>query len=291
MKHPILGEVEALDITDPAAVSNTIARCRPAHIVHLAGIASPTAASAVSQLAWRVHVQGTLNIAHSILQQAPDCVLHFIGSGQIYGASAETGLPLNEQTLLAPLDEYSATKAAADLAIGALVTRGLRCIRLRPFNHTGPGQTSAFVIPSFAMQIARIEARLAPPVIRVGNLDIERDFLDVRDVVTAYVQVVQKAAEMKPGSILNVASGVAHHLRDILGILIELSGMKLTVEQDPTRLRPSDLPKLVGDARLARKLLGWIPEHNLESTLLAVLTYWRERVSSLQMSDRAAKFL
>ena len=117
------------------------------------------------------------------MDKAPDCWLLNAGSGLVYGESAKPGLPLDESALLAPIDEYAVTKAAADLALGALARRGLKCIRFRPFNHTGAGQAGAFVIPAFAMQIAQIEAGLAEPVIHVGNLDAERDFLDVRDVV------------------------------------------------------------------------------------------------------------
>ena len=161
--HPVLDQIETLDVTDKVAVQDAIARHRPTHVVHLAGFAAPSAADADPQNTWRVHVQGTLNVASAILDRAPECWLVHVGSGLVYGESAKSGLPLDENTLLAPIDDYGVTKAAADLALGALSRRGLKCIRLRPFNHTGPGQTEAFVVPAFAMQIARIEAGLAPP--------------------------------------------------------------------------------------------------------------------------------
>ena len=110
--------------------------------------------------------------------------------------------------LLAPMDEYAASKAAADLALGAMTYRGLRCVRFRPFNHSGPGQAEGFVVPDFAAQIARIEPGLAQPVMEVGNFDVERDFLDVRDVADAYVLAVQKAETVKSGAIFNIASGI-----------------------------------------------------------------------------------
>jgi GDP-4-dehydro-6-deoxy-D-mannose reductase len=279
-RHPVLGSVESLDVTDRAAVSETITRFQPTHVVHLAGLAAIPAANGDPKAAWRVHVDGTLNVAWEILQQAPDCTLVFVGSGHVYGASANTGRPLDETTLLTPVDEYSVTKAAADLALGALAGRGLRCIRIRPFNHTGPGQSEAFVVPGFAMQIARIEAGLAPPLIRVGNLDAERDFLDVRDVTAAYALAIREAPNLPPGVILNVASGVPCRMGDILERLWALSYAGIAIEQDPTRLRPSDLPRIVGDAVLARELLGWAPKYAFEETLAAVLTDCRERVSA-----------
>lgn len=277
--HAKAGRIDPLDVTDRAAVDQAIARYSPSSIVHLAGIAAPTAANADPEMAWRVHVQGTLNVANSILANAPDCTLIHVGSGLVYGTSARSGLPLDEATLLEPSDDYSATKAAADLALGAMVRRGLRCVRFRPFNHIGPGQDEAFVVPSFAMQIARIEAQLQPPVIRVGNLDAERDMLDVRDVTMAYAIAAQRARELPPRTILNVASGTAYRIGDLLERLIALSNVPITVERDPARMRPADLPTIVGDASLARELLGWAPEYRFDQTLAEILAYCRNSVT------------
>lgn len=276
---PVIGTVETLDVTDAHAVDQTVARIRPSHIVHLAGLAALGAVVANTPAAWQVHLFGSLNIANAILQHVPDCVLVYIGSGQVYGASARPGQPLNETSLLAPLNSYAATKAAADIALGALAAQGLRCIRLRPFNHTGPGQTEDFVIPNFAMQIARVEAGKQRPVIRVGNLEAERDFLDVCDVTAAYAQVVGKSDNMASGTILNIASGIPRRIRDVLDRLIALSDTVITVEQDPERMRSSETPWFVGDAGAARHLLGWSPEHSFDDTLANVLAYCRGIVS------------
>jgi GDP-4-dehydro-6-deoxy-D-mannose reductase len=273
-------QIDALDITDGAAVDELIGRLRPDAIVHLAGIAAVTAANADASLAWDVHLHGTLKIADAIMRHCPDCVLAFAGSGQVYGATARSGLPLDEGALLAPGNTYEVTKAATDLALGARATSGLRCIRFRPFNHTGPGQTADFVIPSFALQIARIEKGLQPPVIRVGNLDAERDFLDVRDVAAAYTLAVAKSADLPPGVILNIASGVPRRIGGILRELIALSTVSISVEMDPARLRPSDTPRFVGDATRARTQLGWSPEHPFGDTLLDVLSHCRSAVES-----------
>ncbi|TIV64852.1 MAG: NAD-dependent epimerase/dehydratase family protein, partial [Mesorhizobium sp.] len=202
-----------------------------------------------------------------------------VGSGLVYGESAKTGRPLDESTLLAPVDDYAATKAAADLALGALSYRGLKCVRMRPFNHTGPGQTEAFAVPAFAMQIARIEAGLAPPVIRVGNLDARRGFLDARDIGNAYARAVLNSDKLAPNTIFNLASGLSWRMADILDLLLAQSSVKIVVEQDPLRMRPSDLPCIIGDATRARTLLGWAPEHSFEETLAAVLQDCRARVA------------
>ena len=277
---PVLGTVETLDVTDARAVDQMIARVCPSHVVHLAGLAAIRAVIADTPTAWQVHLFGTLNIANAILEHAANCALVFIGSGQVYGASARSALALDETALLAPTNGYEVTKAAADLALGALVPQGLRCIRLRPFNHTGPGQTEDFAVPSFAMQIARIEAGRQPPIIQVGNLDAERDFLDVRDVVAAYALAIAKSDDIASGTILNIASGVPRSISDILDRLVALSTVPITIRQDPARMRPSDTPRFVGSAVRAQELLGWAPEYNIDDTLAEVLTYCRHVVVS-----------
>ncbi len=279
-EHPLLGGVFALDVTDKAAVGEMIRRVGPTHVVHLAGLAATTAANANEALAWQVHVFGTLNIANAILEHAPRCVLLSVGSGQVYGASARSGVPLSEAAVLAPTNTYEVTKAAGDLAVGALAGRGLACVRLRPFNHTGPGQTGDFVIPSFAMQIARIEAGLQPPVLKVGNLEAERDFLDVRDVVAAYALAVAKSDLIAPGTILNVASGVPRRIQSILDRLMALSRVPISTKIDSTRMRSSETPRYVGDATAAKKLLGWSPQIEFDATLAAVLDDCRARVAT-----------
>ena len=135
------------------------------------------------------------------------------------------------------------------------------------------------MVPAFAMQIARIEARLAPPIIRVGNLDAQRDFLDVRDVANAYALVIKNLEGLKSGTVLNIASGIPHRISDILASLVARSRVGISVEQDPVRQRPGDLPILVGDAGRARKLLHWKPEYSLEDTLTALLNDCRERAA------------
>ncbi|RAI37021.1 NAD-dependent epimerase/dehydratase family protein [Rhodoplanes serenus] len=277
--HAIAGPLLGLDVTDAAAVESLVERQRPDWVVHLAGIAAPAEATADWGRTWSINLTGTLNLAHAILRHAPDCVLLFAGSGQVYGASARSGRPMDERTLLAPIDDYSASKAAADLALGAMADRGLRAIRMRPFNHTGPGQNESFFVPSIAMQIARIEAGLQPPILRVGNLEAERDFLDVRDVANAYALAIRNADTLPPGTVLNVASGRRRRMRDVLERLVASSPATIAIEKDLARLRRSDLPCIVGDPSLSQRLLGWTPCHEFEETLANILTHSREIVT------------
>lgn len=266
---------EALDVTDRNAVRQVISRHRPTHVLHLAGIAAPKDARRDPDAAWTVHVQGALNVAHAILSEAPDCWLLHVGSGLVYGESARQGAPLDEASLPAPTDDYAVTKAAADLAVGALAQRGLKVVRLRPFNHTGPGQNENFVVPAFAAQVARIESGLAPRCIRVGNLDAERDFLDVRDVANAYALAACRTHELKTNTIFNVASGVGRRISDVLEWFLRHGRVPIAVERDQTRLRPSELPRIVGNSARIRNQLAWAPQYSWERTLSDVLAHHR----------------
>ena len=271
---------EQLDVTDANAVRALVARVRPEACVHLAGIAAPPMARRDPDAAWRVNVGGSLALGQAILAEAPDCQLLFISSGEVYGASFRAGVPLNETALLAPMNPYAATKAAADLALGAMANDGLRVVRLRPFNHTGPGQSADFVVAAFARQIARIAAGLQLPVLQVGALEPRRDFLDVRDVCAAYVACLARGDELAPGSILNIASGTARRIGDLLQELLTIAGVRAEIETGNSLLRPSEIPVAAGDAAAARATIGWQPAVAWKTTLADVLADWRTRVKA-----------
>ncbi len=267
-----------LDVTDEKAVGELVRRVDPTHVMHLAGVSSPPDATANPKKAWTINLFGTTNLARAILAHAPKCVLILAGSGEVYGSTANNCLPLTEDCLLNPMSEYAVTKASADLALGSLASVGLRCIRFRPFNHIGPGQTEKYALSSFAAQIARIELGLQSPVIRVGNLNAERDFLDVRDVVNAYVKGALRSEQIPTGSVLNIASGVPRRLGDLLNQLIGLSRVKVEVQQDPLRTRPVEVPRIYGDASKAKAMLDWTPRYEFNETISDLLTDWRQKI-------------
>jgi GDP-4-dehydro-6-deoxy-D-mannose reductase len=270
-------DVIRLDITDAARVEREMRRLAPTHVVHLAGLSTISAAVENEALAWRVHLYGTLNVARAIMAHAPKATLIHVGSGQIYGATSRDGMALKESSLVAPTSIYMASKAAADLAIGALAEQGLRSVRFRPFNHTGVGQSDRFALPRFAQQISRIKAGRQPPRIEVGNLDTERDFLDVRDVVAAYNLAILKADEIMPGEIFNIASGTPLRMRDIINQMCALSGIDPQLETNPDLVRSSDVTRFVGDAGKARRILGWTPRHSFTDTLSGIVSEWETR--------------
>lgn len=276
------GDAELLaprfDVEDAVACAGAVREGRPDAVVHLAAMAAPTDARRNPDKAWRVNLGGTLGLARAVLAHAPDAVFLFAGSADAYGASFRGGMPVDESVALAPMNTYGATKAAADLAIGAMASEGLRAVRVRPFNHTGPGQGDGFVVPAFARQVMRIKAGLQAPEMRVGALDPERDFLDVRDVCEAYAACL--ATELPAGQVVNLASGTPRRVGDVLAALMELAGVRAEVQTDAGRLRAGDIPRAVGDAGLARRMLGWKPRIAWEQTLGDVLEDWRGRVAA-----------
>ncbi len=266
------------DVCEDDAVQAAVQAARPDVVVHLAAVSAIPAAQDAPELAWRVNLGGTLALARAVLRHAPGAGFLFAGSADAYGASFRPGTPLDETAALAPLNTYAATKAAADLALGAMVQEGLRAVRLRPFNHTGPGQSDAFVLPAFARQIALIAAGRQEPVLRVGSLDAVRDFLDVRDVCAAYVACAVRARAIEPGSVLNLASGVPRRIGDILEAMLRVAGVTASIETDRARLRRADIARACGDAGRARALLGWEPAISWQSTLEEVIADWKARI-------------
>ncbi|MGY5800927.1 GDP-mannose 4,6-dehydratase [Rhizobium sp. LEGMi12c] len=269
------------DITDRGQVMTLIRNCRPTTIIHLAAIATPADARKMPQRAWDINFQGTMNLAYATMEFAPEARFIFAGSSEAYGASFidAANAPIKENAALKPMNVYGATKAAADVLVGQLAYDGLKSVRFRPFNHTGPGQTDAYVVSAFAKQLAEISVGAKPPRISVGNLSAFRDFLDVRDVVRAYADaaLVEDVSDML-GGVFNLSSGRSIQIQSILDMLIELCRLKVEIEIDPQRLRGPEIVAASGDNRAALAAFGWKPEIELSRTLGDVLDDWKIRV-------------
>ena len=272
-------EAGGLDVTDTEAVAERIARFRPDIVVHLAAIAAVTDSVRDPSLTWRVNLNGVLNVVQALQDKAPQAHLLFVSSAEVYGESLNAARAVDEQALLQPGNPYAASKAAADILVRQSAAVGMSARVMRPFNHTGAGQSEAFVAPNFAAQIARIEAGLQAPEIHVGSLDDERDFLDVEDVVDAYLMVLERRNEPGLPGVFNVASGVAVRIGDILERLLSMASVRIEVKADPSRLRPARIPRVVGDASQLRKI-GWAPKASLDDTLRVVLEDRRNAVAA-----------
>jgi GDP-4-dehydro-6-deoxy-D-mannose reductase len=264
---PAAAESGTVDVTDAAAVRSAIEAARPEGVVHLAGVSSVAASHRDPSGTFAVNVLGAVHVLAAVQQVAPKARVLLIGSSEMYGAVAP-GTRATEDSTLAPISPYASSKVAAEVA-GLQFFRGggTAVIAVRPFNHVGRGQRRDFVVPSLAGQIAAIRTGAAPPILRVGNLEPVRDFSHVADVVAAYRILLHRGA---PGQSYNVCSGEGRSIRSVLDRLIALARVDVRVEVDPSRLRPVELPYLVGDPGKIRGL-GWIPSHTLDEALLEAL--------------------
>ena len=276
---PAGAEWVGMDVTSAASVAATVDRAAPDAVFHLAGQASVGDSFRDPLGTWDVNATGTLRIAHALPKGAR---LLLVGSAEAYGSVPEAEQPIREERPLRPCNPYAASKAAAEMAaLQAGESGGIEVVVARSFNHTGPGQDPRFALASFARQLARIRAGGAEPVLHVGNLSARRDLLDVRDVVRAYLRLMQAGA---PGTVYNVCSGSARSMREAVDELVDLSGTRARVEVDPERVRPVDVPLLLGDnARL--RGLGWEPSIPFRQTLADLLEWQAAR---LEPSSQAA---
>lgn len=270
-----LASYRPLDITDPAAVTAWIRGSEPDALIHMAAQTSGAESIERPVETYRVNALGALHLLDAVRALDLRAVVLLIGTSDIYDASV-AGRPLREDAPIRPSNAYAVSKAAQD-ALGELyaASYGVRVVRTRTFAHTGPGQRPRFALAGFADQLARIDAGLLPPEIRVGNLDVVREYGDVRDVVRAYGMLLQNAS---PGEVYNVCTGRGYALRELLDRLIAISGASVTVTTDPARLRRRDAAYLVGDPGKITKQTGWTPAYTTEQTLADLYRDARDRV-------------
>jgi len=264
------------DIRDAASVTGMIATVRPDRIFHLAAQSHvPTSWHAPAE-SLETNIIGQLNLFEAVRQTGCDTRIQIAGSSEEYGLVHRDETPITESNHLRPLSPYAVSKVTQDLlAYQYFRSYGTHTIRTRGFNHTGPRRGEVFVVSNFAKQIALIEAGERDPVIRVGNLEAERDFTDVRDVVRAYWLILEHG---DPGDVYNIASGTAWRIQDVLDLLLSFSEIDISVEVDPQRLRPSDVELLLGDASKLSAITGWQPLIPFEQTARETLDYWRARL-------------
>ncbi len=262
-----------VDLLDRERVRKEILALRPTAVYHCAGAAHVADSWRDTALPLASNVLTTHYLLDALRRAGSPCRVLIPGSATVYAASAS---PLHEDAALAPASPYAVSKLAQEqLGRRALVEDGVDVIVTRAFNHTGPRQSPAFAVAGMARQIAQIERGGVDPVIRVGNLDTHRDLTDVRDTVRAYALLMERGV---PGTIYNVASGVARPMRTVLDALVKRSRVAVEVALDPARLRPHDIPMLVGDPTRLRTATGWVPLIGFDRMLDDLLAYWRRAV-------------
>jgi GDP-4-dehydro-6-deoxy-D-mannose reductase len=272
--HEVTAADREVDVTLEASVAAAFEAAQPDAVIHLAAQSSVAQSLRDPGSAWRVNYLGTRAVLRALAAAASHARLLVVGSADQYSPSGPGSKPFDETMPLRPRSPYARSKAAAEQLARLAVRDGLDVVCVRAFNHTGPGQTDRFVVPDFAHQVASIAAGRREPLMRVGNLESVRDFLDVRDVVDAYLRLLDRDV---PADVYNVASGRGQRIADILARLCERAGVEPVIEADPARHRPTDW--LVGDARKLQAATGWRHAYPFETTLDEVLDDWRRRVA------------
>jgi GDP-4-dehydro-6-deoxy-D-mannose reductase len=275
-------EARIIDLRQPDAVLDLVIECRPDYVFHLAGQAFVPEAWSDPWSTFDTNVRMQLNVLEALARLQTEVGtasrLVTITSNEVYGRVPEERQPVDEANPIRPLNPYASSKAAQDILAGQYCrSHDLDVIRIRPFNHIGPGQDRRFVAADFARQVAAIEIGAHPPVIKVGDLSAERDFSDVRDMVRGYYLAALHGGK---GEVYNLGSGTSHPVREILDHYVARSPATITVEVDPDRLRPTDVSRTACNYAKARRELGWSPEMPFEQTLDDVLEDWRRRVLS-----------
>ncbi|MDI6888791.1 MAG: GDP-mannose 4,6-dehydratase [Methanocellales archaeon] len=265
-----------MDITDSYSVYSALKFSEPDKIFHLAAQSFVPMSWNAPQEVFTTNAIGTVNLLESVRQLDLDPKIQIAGSSEEYGLVKSDEVPIIEDNLLRPLSPYGVSKVAQDLfAQQYYKSYGMKIIITRAFNHTGPRRGEVFVCSDFSKQIAEIEAGQREPIIHVGNLNAQRDFSDVRDIVRAYWLSLQKC---KLGEVYNICSEKSRTIRSVLDLLLSMSKVNIQVRQDPKKMRPSDVEMLQGDCSKFKKQTGWEPEIPFEQTLEDLLNFWRERV-------------
>ena len=269
-------ELIEADLKDIVSLQSCLAYVKPDRIFHLAAQSFVPASWKCPAETFAINAIGQINLFQAALSLKLMPRIQIAGSSEEYGQVYPDEIPMKETNPLRPLSPYAVSKVAQDM-LGWQYFRsyGLPIVRTRGFNHTGPRRGDVFVTSSFAKQIVEVEKGKRKPVIHVGNLEAKRDFTDVRDVVLAYWLCLEKG---EPGEVYNIGSGKALSMQEVLDTLLSLSKVKVKVEVDPKRLRPSDVPILLSDCTKFRKLTGWKPKIPFKQTMSDLLDYWRERV-------------
>lgn len=277
--HEAVGVDREVDVAQAAVVAEAVASAAPDALVHLAALSFVPDSFRDPAAAFRVNFLGTRNVLEAVSGRAPSARVLVVSTGNVYGTAGSGAAPFSESAPLRPESPYARAKAAADLLARSYAERGLAVLRLRPFNHTGRGRPESFVESSLARQLVEIAAGRRPPRLAVGNLDAVRDFLDVDDVVAAYLLLLDPAV---PAGLYNVASGSGRSVREVLDTLFELAELgprraEIEVAVDPERWRPTD--RAVGDAGRLRAATGWEPRVPFATTLRSLLDGWRAELS------------
>ncbi|WP_207884793.1 GDP-mannose 4,6-dehydratase [Pseudomonas sp. 30_B] len=269
-------ELPRVDLRDPAGFDEYLMAGPPDAVIHLAGQTFVPQAFKDPAGTLQVNVLGTLNLLESLKRCGFSGAFLYVSSGDVYGQVGEAQLPITEEQMPRPRNPYGVSKVSAELLCQQWsFTESWRMMVARPFNHVGTGQKADFVLPAVARQVARIRRGLQAPRIEVGDIDVSRDFLDVRDVLAAYFALLEHG---RSGEVYNVCSGQEYRVRDLIEQMVRLAEVELEICQDPQRLRRAEQRRVCGSHAKLRQETGWAPEISMERTLRDILADWDVRV-------------
>ena len=263
---------DSFQILDFAATADLVSQASPDAVIHLAAQSNVPAALKDPDRTLRVNVLGTLNLLQALKHAGFRGRMVFAGTGDVYGAVADDALPVDERLLPQPRNPYAVSKLAAEaLCRQWSITEGMHIVLARPFNHIGPGQSDDFVVSGFSKQIAAIRAGRQAAELSVGDIDVTRDFSDVRDVVSAYFALLDAGSR---GEVYNICSGRERSVRSILDTLIKISGVEVAIKVDSSRLRRSEQRRMCGSPLKIGNATGWQVSTPIEKSLADILDYW-----------------
>jgi GDP-4-dehydro-6-deoxy-D-mannose reductase len=265
--------LRACDLCCPDAVEAALREFDPEQIFHLAGYANAGQSFREPDAAWSGNLTATRTLYDAVVRWGGRPRILFVGSGLVYGDSDSPQVVQNEDCLLRPNSPYASSKAAADLVSYQYTANpGLDIVRARPFNHIGPRQLPLYAIPNWARQIVAIERRQAPPVLETGNLTPRRDLTDVRDMVAAYLLLMERG---RTGEAYNIATGQSWSMQEVLDRLLALAGLQVEVRPRSELVRKTEMSVAQVDASRLRRDTDWAPRLSLDQTLSDTLAYWR----------------
>lgn len=255
-----------------------VEEAQPDYLFHLAAQPIPSLSYHDPWFTLENNIRSQLNMLEAVAQLGLACRVLVVGSSEEYGAVSPADLPIDEETPLRPTSPYAVSKVTQDLlGLQYWLSRRVEAVRVRPFNHIGPRQRRGFVAPDFASQIAEIEAGLRPPVMAVGELNVARDFSDVRDIVAGYHLALTQG---QAGEVYNLGAGQARSVQELLDTMIAFSSVPIEVTRDPDRVRTVETPRIVADCTRLRQQTGWTPGIPFHQSVADVLDYWRDQVAS-----------
>lgn len=266
-----------VDITNGPELSAFVREAKPRIVIHLAAISNVGFSFKNPELTYKVNRDGSMNLLKALKEHCANVTCLLIGSGEVYGNSAACGRAgCSESDPVSPVSPYAKSKLAMETDALALRKEcGIDVRITRSFNHTGPGQGELFVFSYIAKTLAEIKLGRKKPELELGNIDVRRDFLDVRDTVSAYLAILQKG---RPGETYNVSSGKSPTLRELINTFIRVSGLPVRIVTDASRMRPQDIPLLCGNSAKLKKETGWQPQYAIEDTFKDMLAWWEKKI-------------